>query len=278
MQLVYAAAAILGVMYLVSPLVIRAMLKFNARPTLQGIPVEAMPPEVYVHFGETAPGLSACGFRLITYLCIPNQMPGATAFVALWDNASRGHIAMAAVLYASNAQTTSVRCHTEFMTKLLGGLEILTSNTKNVGVFKRYPQKDVLSVRGEMDLTVLYNIHLVRDAKLANPREPRYLPAEGEEIQSLQEGMQYDMQRQAELGYFYDAGDGFYRPTLIGAFAMTWKELPPMKQIRRWRMDRRARAALAETRMNGGGKGRQVSITHESPYGRSQGTLVCGRG
>jgi hypothetical protein len=50
---------------------------------------------------------------------------------------------------------------------------------------------------------------------------------------------------QVGTGYLAEDSDG-YRPTIPGALIMTWKELWPIKSIRRWQERRSAERLLAE--------------------------------
>ena len=61
----------------------------------------------------------------------------------------------------------------------------------------------------------------------------------GDEVAYLQACMKEEFEHATKIGYMrLGLGETFYRPTLRGAYLMTWKELPPFKQ---WRA-RRARA------------------------------------
>src|SRR6187431_658465 len=91
-------AGLLLLMYVGGPLVIKATLKLKARPRIIPIDVPNMPPEVYGYFGGTAPALTACGFSIASYIYIPDQVPNATAYVALWVNRPAGQMATAVVI------------------------------------------------------------------------------------------------------------------------------------------------------------------------------------
>ena len=89
-----------GLVYLGLPLVIKSSLVLRGRPTVRGISVGEMPEEVYRHFGQSAPGLQACGFAIKAYVHIPDMVPNAVAYLALWTNESAGQMAVATVIYA----------------------------------------------------------------------------------------------------------------------------------------------------------------------------------
>lgn len=266
MIFIYIAVAFLAIMYIGSPIVVRLNMKFNTRSLPEPIAIEAMPPVVYDYFGRTAPPLMNCGFRLATYLRVPQHVPNVVAYVALWAHDTAGQMALAAVMYASASGTVKVKRHVEFMTKLASGLEILTNNSSELGVFRHTPEKDTLAVQDLEDIVALYRVHLLREATLAPQDEPRFMPEPGSEAGTFVDGIAHELRQQTDLGFFYAAGGGVYRPTSLGALVMTYKELPPFKQFRRGRMRQRAQRALLESQTCALYQPTGAPITHESPY------------
>src|SRR4051812_37275429 len=118
-----ALAVIVGLLLLIyggAPLVIHSTLKLRGRPTVTPITIQQMPPEVYEHFGRTAVGMQACGFDLLHYLLVPDMVPNAKAYIALWKNRPRGQMATAVVVYSGSPPATPMRTtwYVEFLTKL----------------------------------------------------------------------------------------------------------------------------------------------------------------
>src|SRR5262249_28506390 len=141
--------------------------------------------------------------------------------------------------------------YVEFMTKLSDGLAILTNNCNGLTSFKAVADKDALYAPRMRDIKSLYRLHLCRERRLSRASVPRCMPSEGRELDFLAEGMAFDIERQARVGYLYRVGDTErYRMTIRGAYLMTWGELPIIKQIRKWRSRQRAlreeQMALAE--------------------------------
>ena len=69
----------------------------------------------------------------------------------------------------------------------------------------------------------------------------------GDAIAYLQSDMIEELER--AVGFHYlrlDARAGIYRPTLKGAFLMTWREMWPIKAIRLVQQARRERQLLTE--------------------------------
>ena len=75
----------------------------------------------------------------------------------------------------------------------------------------------------------------------------RPLPPSDQWANELSNSTQKEMQDQTVTGYFYlDSRGEYYRLTWKGTFLMTWKQLWPIKQIRRAMMRRQNRGLLAE--------------------------------
>ena len=270
-----ALAVIVGLLLLVyggAPLIIHSTLKLRARPTVTPIGIEQMPPEVYEHFGRTAAGMQACGFDLMHYLLVPDMVPNAKAYLALWKNRPRGQMAMAVVVYSGSPPEIPMRAtwYVEFLTKLTDGdgLAILTNNTRELGSFKKVKSKDTLRAAWLQDPQQLYAVHLQREARLAPPNATRYIPADGEDLDSFFEGSRFDFERQVRLGVFWhDAASDSYRPTLPGAYHMTWSQLPPFKQMLDGADRRRAECTVNELLARPlPPLPTTVPITHRSPY------------
>jgi len=280
-----ALAVIVGLLLLVyggAPLVIHSTLKLRGRPTVKLIGVQQMPPAVYEHFGRTAGGMQACGFELMHYLLVPDMVPHAAAYVALWKNRVRGQMATAVVVFSGSPPQTPVRTtwYVEFLTKLTDagnssnhggraeGLAILTNNGAERGSFKKTKAKDTLRASWVQDPQQLYAIHLHREAHLAPPNATRYIPANGDDLDSFLDGTRFEFERQVRLGLFWhDVAIDSYRPTVAGAYRMTWSQLPPIKQMLDSADRRRAESIVARLQSQPPPPlPPSVPITHESPY------------
>ena len=273
MTFVYVVLAIVAglvlLMYVGAPLIIKATLKLKVRPRIIPIDVPHMPPEVYGYFGATAPAFTACGFNIASYVYIPDQVPNATAYVALWVNHPAGQMATAVVIYPTPqaaAGGTTAKIYVEYLTKLAEGLAILTNNSNDLGAFKKTAAKDTLRAVKVQDPAMLYGLHLHREARLARPEAKRYLPAPGHEAAAFVEAVAWDTRKQLETGYFHEAEPDLLRPTLRGALFMTWGELPPFKKIRLARSDREAGRQLREAMQGPTPQPLRANLTHESPY------------
>ncbi|HEY7087721.1 MAG TPA: hypothetical protein VH518_06495, partial [Tepidisphaeraceae bacterium] len=184
------------------------------------------------------------GFDIIAYFRMPNLTPNVEGFVALWANRQRGQGATTVVI-KSAVQT---KFYTEFLTRLAKEpFAVLTNNSTDVGAFKKTSRKDVMSAPMVQDIQQLYKLHMYREQKFGlTPAKPRFLAAMGQEVDYYAHATAVEIRRQVETGYFIHAGNDVYIPTIVGAFMMTWKQLPPIKNMLASARNRRAQQALAE--------------------------------
>lgn len=256
--------ALAALFYLIAPLIVLSTMKLKQQPTIVMIPVEQLPQEAYEYFAATAPGLMQCGFEVVAYIHIPDQVPNAQAYLALWINRGAGQCATAVVIYAG--QVLAVKRYLEFLTKAATGIAVLTNNAVDLSSFKKVKSKDVARVPQLQDPADVYRVHLSREARLLAPNDIRYLPAPGDEVQSLAEGGLYELLRQASVGWLRQMPDGDFCPTLQSAYVMTLGELPPFKQVRRFLADRAAIREIRFAAVRVATAPTDVRITHESPY------------
>jgi hypothetical protein len=267
MTLVYIAVAVLALLYIGGPLLVKQQQAINARAPIVPIAIERMPEEVYALFGESAAEFQSLGFELIAYFTQPGMVGNVTPYVALWTNRGAGQSACATVIYthAPNLPVQTKR-YLEFSTKMAEGMAVMTNNATSLGSFKKVRTSDSLYAAQVQDAQQLYRLHLYRESVLTQPGAPRFLPAPGHELESFREGSEYVIRRQVGTGYYLDAGDGVYRMTFRGAFAMTWALLPPFKGLRAARERERVRKQLRESEQRPLAPTANVRISHESPY------------
>ena len=69
-EYVWIPAGLAGLLYGGAPLLIRGSVTLNTRAPVEPLTPEQLPPEAWLYFGQTAPALQACGFRVV------GQLPG----------------------------------------------------------------------------------------------------------------------------------------------------------------------------------------------------------
>jgi hypothetical protein len=256
-------AVIVGSFYLLAPLVIKITFSIRARPTFKLLEPDELHPKAAEYFTRTAEPLQACGFSIVAYVLVPDQVPNVVAHLALWINSQFGQAALVSVFSAAVAPKSYV----EFMTKLSNGIAILTNNSHTLGCFRPVAERDCVQVPWITDVVKLYRLHLSREASLAATETARFLPPDNRSFEYLSDAVEFDIQREAKLGRLYrENNSDLYRATLSGAYMMTWGQLPVIKQIRSWRVRLRAIAQLQAAETHPIITPPKVTITHDSPY------------
>jgi hypothetical protein len=268
MTLVYLIIALPFFVYLGLPLVIKATLKLNARPTLQPFTPKYVPEIAREYFEEVVPKLTALGFEQEACFSIENAVPNVTSHVSLGINRKSGQAVIATVMVTApqGDKPPMVKNHIEFLTKLASGQSITTSNSVDLNAFKATGESDALSAPRLQDPAQLYQLHQWRDSKLGSASAERFLPAQGNAQAWFADGYEESIARQVRTGYVSPSASDptLYSPTIQGAYAMTWGQLPPMKQMRRSAEDKRAEQQVRQA----GTKpipAPAVKITHERP-------------
>jgi hypothetical protein len=266
MTLVYLLIALPFIVYLGFPLVIKATLKLNARPQLQPLTPKYAPDDVKEYFEQVGPRLASLGFEQEACFTIENAVPNVTSHVALCINRTSGQAAAASVMITQpqGDKPPVVKSHVEFLTRLATGQAVTTSNSQDLGAFKPTRDTDALSAPGLTDMAQLYQLHQWRDSKLVNPSAERFLPAPGAALDWFAQGYEESIARQVKTGYVQaDPSDSTtYTPTIQGAYAMTWAQLPPMKQMRRGAEEKRAASQTRQALANPA-QPANVRITHQ---------------
>jgi hypothetical protein len=247
-------------LYVVAPLIIRGALPLNAHARVEPLAPAYLTPAAWRYFQSTAPGFAIHGFRALLYARLDDQVPNVSMELALWVNERAGQQAMA-------ARVNTGAEYVEFCTVFADGSSLITTTTGDVGVFKRFKEKDTLSVPGIRDVGELYRLHLYRET-LATPRDPiRYVPADHDAVDYLRQSALVDMLRQQRGGYYFQTEQpGLFRMTIFGAFLITWKLLPPWNQLRKLAARRRAKGQLRGAGARPVGPPRNARISRVSPY------------
>ena len=221
-----------ALMYLGAPLVIYLTQRQPADPRLDPLSDPASP--ALAPLAEATQALQALGFDLIGYFTV-SLAGGTQTVLAYLFHRGNGDAAIVARI-ASPLIMVSL---TEFATRFADGSAVTTGNSKVLGAYRRPKNKPVYHFPGEQDVAKLYRYHqllLLRD----RGGMKKDIPAPGAEVERLLDGMRREMADQVPAGILRSDGNS-YRPTLLGAYYMTWKLLFPIKQVRKLLRGRRAR-------------------------------------
>ncbi len=240
------------------PLLILFTLKHDAHPTIEPVDPEAtpLPTEVAEHLDSAELTLQQVGFEPLGMFFLPHQVPKATAILAFFLNRSTNDSAMAVTVYGGAVGHWQVVHYVAFSTRYRGGLLIDTGNQGVVGAFPTPPNTLATHIPWITDPHVLFEIH--RAITTANgsgaPKELELDTKYGGDVPAcLVGGMREELENAVGDGYLrLDAAGMHYRPTIKGAYLMTWQQLQPFKYFVAKARDRKARRMLAEVGYVGG--------------------------
>ena len=250
--LLLVAAYLIGTMYIYAPLKVRQNQRRDVEVHYWPVELPQLPPEVAQAFYDASRGLVACGFHALGHLTqyLPNTEQHS--YVSIWVNRTKVEQAqIIGVCTPSPVKGLRVVTLVTFRTEFLGGTSIVTSNSSSAGVFPRDPKVSAIRCPGIRDFALLYRFHRARvdrdrarrTATLDRVKDPRT---------RMENEWSETYQRLIAAGYYsLDAARQQYSPTLKGAYLMSYRLLPPFRQIQKFRRDRQAERALRELGFGG---------------------------
>lgn len=258
---------VLAALYLGGPILVRLTSRVRTSPTPIVVDPNAFPQAVRAYFDQIGSSLLSLGFQHRVYLCAAGNIRRIRAYVSIYVHLTEGRMAEATAIYGRMIRKRFLN----FATVSGDGVMLETSNAKIVGSFARVPKMKILCALGIVDLIVLYRVHLAREARYLSSSE-RFLPTIGSEPEFFALCTSLAMWRQAEAGYFQRTTEpGTYVPTWIGALIMTWKQLPPLRQILAMSQKMEARRVLREATAGPMEPLTGIRITDRLPFEVSEG-------
>jgi len=219
---------IIAMLYLGGPIAVWLTQRQAANPQMQAYGFSLQTPG-YEFLTATAERLRAMGFELVGYFGLVGQTKNVNMFLAYLIHRGNGDLAVAAMARTTQGTGTQL---VEFATRFTDGSGIATGNSKTPGVYRRPRTKPVYHFPWVSDPARLYQFHqqlILRDC-VAKKKD---VPAPGKEADRLLDSMRQEMKDQVFAGILQlDSSRAWYKPTLVGAFVMTYKLLFPFKQIR----------------------------------------------
>jgi hypothetical protein len=137
-------------------------------------------------------------------------------------------------------------------TKFADGRSVSVNNNRRAGAFTPAHSRIVVPFPDVRDPARLYRIKRAYLERHYPGVERVPFEHQGDPGRFLSEAMVRDLEEQVAAGTWRkDEGAQVYRPTFLGAWAMTWRLLPPFRAIRTARLRRRAAALLKDLGMEG---------------------------
>lgn len=247
-SIVYFGIFVLAV-YLLAPLLTRK-LWMAADPVFeQADPQDPRFPErVRAFFVETARDLEPLGYMPAAYLLNPDSTPNTTCYIALFENRAAGDAAAAMALLST--PTSAVQNYAvEFSCEFANGDSLDTNNNFEPEGLALLHWMHIHRLPAMADLARIHRVHRALVARHDGiARKP--LPPPGGWSESLREAVQRQLRGYADSGWMrLDSQSRRFHYTLKGAMLATWRQMPPIIQLRRWLLKRRARRLLHELNM-----------------------------
>ena len=242
----------IGALYGYAPFKARQRQTKDASVEYRPIELPELPHEVAQAFIDASRGLVACGFHALGHLTHFTPKTAQNSYVSVWVNpSSLDQAQIIGVLTPSPLHGIRVVTLVTFRTEFTDGTSIVTSNTSSPGVFPRDKTANTIRCPGIRDFTLLYRFHRER---VSRDRAAR--TATLDDVKDARTRMETEFTRTYErliaAGYYsLDPARQQYRPTLKGAFLMTYRLLPPFKQIQKLRRDRLAEKNLRDLGFGG---------------------------
>ena len=245
-------AFILLVPYGLGPVLIYLTHKQSAMPKLVAFQPGATPLPVNVDkfFHSSSWALTQEGFTVETGLFLPSQIEHIVVALILLINRRESDAAIVAAMHSNAPMAESLtQFHTEFVTRYRDGRIVQTNNADTLNAFPP-PTGAVTSYFPSIkDPQQLYRLHQAQSKRHGSGQ--KYLPLDeqhaGNAVAYVTAAMVEELNEACQAGYMWlDRAAASYRPTIGGAFKMTYGELWPFKSFRRGKRARRERQMLDE--------------------------------
>jgi hypothetical protein len=180
------------------------------------------------------------GFRSLGLLQhrVQSQTAAQESFVSSWVNDRHGdsaHIIGARARHRSGA--SRVARLVTYKTEFSDGTSIRTSNSTSPSIWPADERVSSIICSKIYDLERLYYFHRARVERDVGGRSPT-LESLNEPASYMQREYIDTFERLIRAGYYtFDEASSCFVPTFKGCFLMTWKLLPPFRQIqsvRKW--------------------------------------------
>jgi hypothetical protein len=241
-------------LYIVGPpLLILATFRHEAHPCVKTVDLEQLPlpSEIQTDFDAVQAELAEDGFVPMGTFLLPSQMPNTRAVFRVFVNRAERVSAMAAWFFAIvDDRVTRHSHHVEFTTRYASGQVFNTLNTKEISVWGKLHNTVTVRVPWITNVRRLYQLHQAITS-VKGPAEAKLFDLDtvygGDSAAYVAGSMREELQHAADAGYLrLDATGSYFVATIPGAYFMTWKQLPPFKQLVALSQRRKAEQLLAE--------------------------------
>jgi hypothetical protein len=245
---------ILFVPYGLGPVLIYFTHRQAAQPTLVPFKpgITPLPDEVDKFFHSTSWALANEGFEILTGVFLPTQVENVIASLIVLINKQDATSAVAVAMHANAVGMMKSAYHVEFVTRFKSGLTIQTNNAQPLNAFPTPPDVINSFLPSVYDPVQLYRIHQEMVRRRGTGARAWRLDDEfgGDVLMYMTVAIIEELEAACKAGLMrLDIPAAQYRPTVPGAFQMTYGELWPFKWLRMRRRAQQERALLSELQM-----------------------------
>jgi hypothetical protein len=235
--------ALILIYYLGAPLLIRFTQRYNAHPDFEELDWDTINKSNAQFLMTQTEALFEIGFDEPTLVHLPNAAVNLTTYLIMLVNRQTGDKAMIAVMFGHHVPIQAR--YVEFSTRFETG-EVF--DTHNIGELLPWPPAPG-STRTQVPMLrhpqELYELHKYVMSKHGASGE-KVLYERGQALDYLARFVFFKpYEVRVEQGWLYfDRSQDCFRPTLTGAYLITWGLMQPFKALRQIALRRRARNIL----------------------------------
>jgi hypothetical protein len=236
---------LIPVFYLGMPLLVRFQQRMAAHPRLTELDLHTLEPSIATFLTAQTRALFEFGFDEPTLVQIPSPAANVSAYLIMLVNRPSGDKAMVSVVAADRAGLRT--SYVEYSTRFESGDVFNTLNSGELLPFPPAPQTFRTQVPTVTDPGQLYEIHkFVMQEHGPAGKKVVYEPDEALDYLARVCLIESYEKNVARGWMYYDSEGDCYRPTLRGAYRLTWGLMEPFKSMRKAAMLRRAKTVLEE--------------------------------
>jgi hypothetical protein len=218
--------------YLGFPLLALFTVRASPTPRVEQMTAENTPPAALEYVNSMFGPIVELGFEGAGNYVMTAHQKNITSYLSLFTHRDEQVVAAVHVACGRASGQRPLRSSSvQFTTRFSDDAILVTSNVTTGPVFRRIPPQKGFRFRGETDLARLFRLHRAIVERFG-PEQPKRMPEKGGELRALEDQMKEVLEAQTRLRVMrWDPRGQVYRPTLFGAYYMTWRMLFPMKQI-----------------------------------------------
>lgn len=240
--------------YLLGPFLVYFTQQWPMQPAFEPYdPIRhPLPDDLAGAFADSRDALAAAGFQTVADLAHANPISKLQVRVALLESEATGEHALVIAARSTNPKVKLAACYVELPTKFTDASTLSVTNSMDPEVYTPTPGRVIERFPQVRDPARLYRVSRALVDHLAAGRAREPLQPGVDPAAYVRAAIVREQELQLGTGYLRrDDRAQVFRPTLLGAWGMTYRLLPPFRQIREAGRRRRAQALLATLGLEG---------------------------